>query len=202
MQNRWLVTIGAVVTASLVQAQGMMGGVWTKYQDKIMPVQEYSVTMVMEAQGQTINSKMFQSGKKSRTEIAMQGMQTVAIVDLEAEGGKGSVVTLMPMMKTYMKISLPPELATAKEPDIKIEELGKEDVDGVPCDKRHITVTVDDKPQVMTIWVSAAAKNMPVKMEVKEPMPIVIKYKDYDFKKPADDLFTIPADYTAMKMGM
>jgi len=210
MQKQWSVTISAIVTAGLVQAQGMMGGgnnAWMKYQDKIMPIQDYSVTMVMEMGGQTMNTKTFQSGKKVRTEISMQGMQAISIIDPEADGGKGSAVTLMPMMKTYMKMPLPAEMATAnkadaKEPDIKIEELGKEDVDGVSCDKRRITITADGKPQTLLVWASANAKNMPIKMEMKDPMPIVIKYKDYDFKKPAADLFTIPADYTAMKMGM
>jgi len=204
MQNRSVMTIGAIVTAGLLQAQGpgMNNAAWMKFQDKLTPVKEYSATLVMEVSGQTITSKMFQSGKKTRTEIATQGMQIISITDPEADDGKGAMYMLMPVMKTYTKMPFPADAAgqADKEPDIKIEEIGKEDVDGVSCDKRRVTITADGKEQVMTMWLSAAAKNMPVKMEMAAPTAVVIKYKDYDFKKPSADLFTVPADYKANAM--
>ncbi|MCL2105316.1 MAG: DUF4412 domain-containing protein [Kiritimatiellaeota bacterium] len=206
MQKQWLVTIGAVATASLLQAQGPggMGGVWAKYQDKLTPVHEYSATMVMEVGGQAINTKMFKSGQKVRTEISMQGMQAITITDPDAENGKGVMYTLMPAMKTYMKMPIPADVASKADDDktdIKIDELGKEDVDGVSCDKRRVTITVDGKAQVMTMWASPKDKNMPVKIEMVTPAAVVIRFKDYDFKKPTDDLFKVPADYKGSDMG-
>lgn len=175
-----------------------------KMQEKISPVQEYSVTMVMDVAGQTVNTKMFQLGKKVRTEVNHMGMQAITIVDPEADDGKGVVYTLMPMMKTYVKMPIPAEAASQTADDnldFKIDELGKEDVDGVSCDKRRVTVTVDGKELSMTVWTSPKAKDMPVKMEMTEPMKSTILYKDYDFTKPAASLFTLPADYTAMDLG-
>ena len=209
MQKQWSVTIGAIVTASLVQAQGLgggMGGAWMKYQDKLSPVKDYSVTMTMDMMGQAVSTKMFKSGKKTRTELNMQGMQAISIMDPDADGGKGAMYTLMPAMKTYMKMAFPADMVADKpgtqEPDFKIEELGKEDVDGIACDKRRVTITAaDGKAQTLTMWASAAAKNMPIKVEMTTPAAMVMTFKDYDFKKPADDLFAIPADYKGTDMG-
>ena len=210
MQIRGLMTVGAIVAGSLfAQAQGGMGmnALWMKYQDKLSPVQDYSATVVMDAGGRTMTSKMFKLGKKTRMEVNMEGMpmQVISIMDLDAEDGKGVAYTLMPAMKTYMKMPLPQDAAAKADakPDIKIEELGKEDVDGVSCDKRRVTITPEGgKPQAMTLWASAAAKNMPVKLAVADgPGATVIRFKDYDFKKPSADLFTIPDGYTASDMG-
>jgi len=175
---------------------------WMKYQDKLSPVKDYTVTTVMEVEGQAVTSKMFKLGQKVRMEIAMQGMQSVTLLDPEADGGKGASYVLMPMMKTYMKMPVPPDAAAkADDADVKIEELGKEDVDGVACSKRRVTITDNGRAMVMTLWSSPKAKDMPVKMEMTEPTRVVIKFKDYDFTKPAADLFTLPADYKAMDMG-
>jgi hypothetical protein len=208
MKKQWLVTVGAVATASLVQAQGLgnMGNAWTKYQDKISPVKEYSATMIMEVGGQTMTTKTFKSEKKTRTEITMQGMQAITILDPDADSGKGAMYMLMPMMKTYTKTPFSAEMTAAnktdaKETDFKIEELGKEQVDDVACDKRRITVIADGNQTTMMVWASPAAKNMPVKIEMTTPTVMVIKFKDYDFKKPSNDLFKVPADYKVNDMG-
>jgi len=179
-----------------------------KYQDKISPVKDYSVTTVMGIRDQTVTSKMVRSGKKARMEIAMEGMgmQAITIMDPDADGGKGAMFTLMPAMKTCVKMAIPPDAAPdkpdAKEPDIKIEELGKEQVDGVACDKRRVTITpADGKTQTMLVWLSPAAKNMPVKIEMTAPTAMIIKFKDYDFQKPSEDLFKVPADYKVTDMA-
>jgi len=169
-------------------------------------VREYSATMTAEAGGRAIASKVFKSGQKTRTEIAMEGMQIVIIVDPEADDGKGAGYTLMPMVKMYTKLPLPPEATTAKSDDkmeIKTEDLGKEDVGGVSCDKRRVTATEDGKTYTMLLWTSPKQKDMPVKIEVQDGPggKAVITFKDYDFKKPAADLFKVPADYTANNMG-
>ena len=210
MQMKWWLAVGVVLAGSLAWAQGRGGmsarAAWMKVQEKLSPVQEYSVTMVMEAEGQAMTSKMFKAGKKVRMEVSMQGMQAITLVDPEADGGKGASYMLMPMMKTYMKTPLPPEAAAKADDDkadVKIDELGKEDVDGVSCVKRRVTVTVttDGKAVTMTMWSSPKAKDMPVKVSMTEPAAMTILFKDYDFTKPAADLFTIPADYKANDFG-
>ena len=201
MKMNWLVTVGLVLVGSLswAQGQGMV-----QHMDKLLPVKEYAVTMVMDTGGQPMSTKMFRLDKKMRMEITMQGFQMVTIIDPDADDGKGAAYALMPMMKTYTKMPAPPNAAATSDDDkvdIKTEELGKEDVDGVSCDKRRVTITDNGKTYTVTLWASPKDKDMPVKMEMAEPNKVVIKYKDYDFAKPAADLFTLPADYKASDMG-
>ena len=204
--RKWMTAAVAVFAASLAQAQGAgMNALWMKVQDKLTPVHEYSATMGVEAGGRAMSSKVFKSGQKMRTEIAAEGMQIVIIVDPETEDGKGVGYTLMPMMKMYTKLPLPPEAFTKADDDkmeVKVEELGKEDVGGQSCDKRRVTATEDGKTYTMLVWNSPAAKNMPVKIEVQDGPggKAVITFKDYDFKKPAADLFTVPAGYQSNNM--
>jgi len=205
---KWLVAAGAIFAGSLAWAQGGMGmggGAWMKFQDKLNPVQDYSVTMVMDMGQQAMTSKMYKLGKKMRTEMNQQGFQAISIVDPEADNGKGAAFTLMPMMKTYMKVPISADAAAKADDDkvdIKIDELGKEDVDGVSCAKRRATITLSNgKSLVIMLWTSPKAKDMPVKVEMTDPVKATIRYKDYDFTKPSADLFTLPADYKAMDMG-
>ena len=203
MKIQWWLTIGLVLTGSLAWAQGrVMGGTVMNHMDKLLPVKDYSVTMLMDAGGQTISTKTFKLGKKMRVEIAQQGFQMVTLLDPDADDGKGAAYVLMPMMKTYMKQPAPPAAtAPADNVDIQTEELGKEDVDGVPCDKRRVTITDNGTTYTITLWASPKDKDMPVKMEMAEPNKVIIRYKDYDFTKPAADLFTLPADYKAGDFG-
>ena len=182
-----------------------VNGLLMTYHDTLFPVQDYSVTMTMDAGGRTLENKTIKLGKKMRMEIAQSDLQIVSIVDPEADDGKGVAYALRPTMKTYTKLPIPPGAfasALAKAEDIKdsvkIEVRGKEDVDGVPCDKRSVTITDNDKPFTITQWTSPQNKNMPVKMTIDD---MVIRYKDYDFTKPSADLFTVPADYKANDMG-
>lgn len=197
----WVMVVAAVAAGRLSLAQ--MPGVnalWIRVQDKLTPVHEYSATMVVEAGNRTMSSKVFKSGRKMRTEVGMEGMQIVILVDPDAEDGKGVGYTLMPAMKMYTKLPLPPEAVVKAEDDkmeVKIEELGKEQAAGVSCDKRRVTASEGGKSYTVLVWSSADVKGMPVKLEVQDGPggKAVITFSDYDFKKPAADLFAVPADY-------
>jgi len=188
------------------QGSGMTPSAWMKMQDKVSPIQDYSVTMVVDASGQAMSIKMYKLGKKVRSDIAMQGMQMSSIVDPEADEGKGVSYTLMHAMKSYIKSSplvadAAQAAADADKADVKIEELGKEDVDGAPCDKRRVTSIVDGRSQTFLVWTSPKVKDMPVKLAMTEPAAATILFKDYNFEKPSADLFKVPADYKGNDLG-
>lgn len=198
-------SIAAQVSAQSVPASNP--DVWLRFQDKLVTVSDYAVTMTMVSGGHSLTSRLWRLAPRTRMEFAVPNFGTVAnIFDPEAandQGGKGVSYMLFVENKCYRKTALPPaQGSTAKsDTDVKTEELGKETIQGLVCDKRRMTVTESSTKQahVMLLWTSSFVRNMPVQFESTEQgVTTRLQFRDYNFDKPAASLFVVPADYVAM----
>jgi hypothetical protein len=195
--------LALLAAGARAQSRGPGGEAWMKHLDKLGFARDYTVTMETEAEGSVFSSRMARLAPKTRMEMEMPQMgRMVTILDPEAandRGGKGVTWMLFPASKTYMKMAAPAADAEGtSKAEVKVEELGKETMDGMVCEKRRLTVADPDtrRTQVTLFWTAAAVKNMPVRIETTEGGRAVVRFKDYDFAKPAADLFAVPADYT------
>jgi len=203
----WFPGFVAGLACTALRAQMPDGNAWQKYCEKVSPVPDYSVTMVMQGGDHVMTSQVARLAPRMRTEMSLPGMGAmVSIVDPEAandRGGKGVAYTLFPARKTYMKHALSPSTPVqdkATPADVKIEELGKETVDGMLCDKRRLTLVegAGQPAHVVLVWTAPAVRNMPVRFEsLDQGMPVRIAFRDYRFDKPAASLFVVPSNYVA-----
>jgi outer membrane lipoprotein-sorting protein len=209
----WMVVFAVASVGTVLQAQpaGGVPDVWQRYQDKLSPVADYSVTMITQSGGHSFTSRMWRLAPKMRMEMDEAGMgQMAMIVDPEAASdpaGKGVSYTLFVARKMYMKSALAAAQASAAkaDADLKVEELGKETINSLVCDKRRVIVTetATKKTHVVLLWVSSAVRNMPVQVESTEQgVTATIQFRDYNFEKPAANLFVLPEDYAPMGVGM
>ena len=121
----WMVVLASVSASFSLCAQQPGGaGVWQKFQDKLAPIADYSVTMVTLSGGNSSTSRMARLAPKMRMEMETPGMGSMAmIMDPEAandKGGKGVSYTLFVAQKMYMKQALTPAGARTKtDADLK-----------------------------------------------------------------------------------
>jgi outer membrane lipoprotein-sorting protein len=205
----WSVAVAALLASLSLQAQQPGGSpvIWQKFQDKFGPVQDYAVTMVSQSGGNSFSSRVYRLATRTRMEMEAQGMGGMAMIsDPEApndKGGKGVAYSLFLTQKMYMKMALTPTTGGngQTDADVSVEELGKETVAGLVCDKRRMTITevASKAKHVVLLWTSSSVRNMPVQIESAEQgTTTVIQFRDYDFAKPAATLFVVPADFTPM----
>ena len=204
--------------AQPVLAQGPDSGgasqPWMQFEKELGLQTTYSVDMVMEVMGMTMNSRTVRSGGKTRTEMTMPFMN-LKMVGLEIPQGDQTVsYALFPDKKKYVVNDEDPQIraataaakASAKANPPQIEELGTETYEGEACTKRRVTMVQQGVRSEMIMLFSPKQKNMPVKMTMNATVPTtpgqpgmpiqsIILFKNYDFSTPADSLFSIPADY-------
>ena len=107
---------------------------------------------------------------------------------------------IYPSMKSTAKMPLPKEEAAAFDKDSKMEKtaMGKETVDGHPCEKNKVVFT-DDKGQKkeMFAWNATDLKDFPVRVETMEQgATFQMNFKQIQFAKPDPKLFELPKDFT------
>jgi len=197
----WGTLVGIIFTGSLLQAQEQFGGkAMTTVMDKLMPVRDYAVSMVLEMGGRVMTIDQAQAGLKTRMEYMEEklGMKVIAIRVQEEENGVGVGYLLMPELKMHLRTPIQKDFFTKIDDDklnIKVEELGKESVGEQLYDKRRVTFIDDGKLRSILVWISPDLKNMPIKIMIDDSDGGgIITYTNYDFN-PSDDLFTIPEGY-------
>jgi hypothetical protein len=87
------------------------------------------------------------------------------------------------------------EVAALQKPArIKRTALGKETIDGQPCQKQRVVVTEPDGRQhTATIWVSPALKNFPVRVETRDGTDtILMQFRQVKLQRPDATLFDLP----------
>jgi hypothetical protein len=155
--------------------------------------------------------KRFIDQGRIRTEMAGAGMDVVMI---EMGDAKGTSLTLMPNEKRAFKQSREAlesmvgektkqqvkegeaEEADAPPPDVKVEDLGDEMLDGKAVKKLRITV-----PEGASIGWFDKATGAPVRMEgVVGGETAVIEWKDYKVAPQPAKLFEAPKDYELTDM--
>jgi hypothetical protein len=87
------------------------------------------------------------------------------------------------------------EVAALQKPaQIKRTVLGKETIDGQPCQKQRVVVTEPDgRRHTATLWVAPALKNFPVRLETRDGTDtIVMNFRQVKLQRPAAALFDLP----------
>jgi len=110
---------------------------------------EVTMSISMPAMGQNLEMTYLVKGSKMRNEMAMMGMQTVSIVDMDA----GTMMTIMPMQKAYMKMDMKQmaEQLGGEQPPPKITATGKtETIVGRECEYH----TIEQAGQSMEVCVA------------------------------------------------
>jgi hypothetical protein len=117
---------------------------------------------------------------------------------------------IYPGLKSYCEIKSPNrEASTNEPPQFEVTPLGKEAVDGHPCEKNKITITRDNgAPHEIIAWQATDLKKFPIKTEmVENGNSITTHFHDIKLTAPDASLFQPPADFTkydsmqAMMMG-
>jgi hypothetical protein len=191
------------IAPAFAQGQGSTQP-WALFEKELGLQTTYSVDMVIQSMGTTMDSHIDRDGDKTRTEMTMP-MMNLQMVMLELpEDGQTAYYTLFPEKKKYAANEMPPDAEDPEKP--VIEELGTETYEGVECVKRSMVMKMGPMESDMTMLFSPEQKDMPVKMTVKAnmssgpgrpamPIETVILFKNYTFSTPDTGLFEIPADY-------
>lgn len=157
---------------------------------------QYSADLVIQAQGQTLNAKLYVAEGKTRSEMQMPSIpgapaglgHIIAI----ARADLGKAYTLFPDTQTYSEQPIKLEdmqLAGTSHPNAQMQEVGREPINGQPCIKYQITY----EEQVVWLWV-AQADHFPVRM-----MPVsggmVTEFRNVRVGPQPASLFEVPAGY-------
>ena len=176
-----------------------------KYAKQLGLQTTYSADMEMTAMGIPITAKIIQDGDKSRFETTAPVVNIKTVSVTETQNGTTKGFTLYPSISKYVEKTPLTAADGAAAPEMTITDLGTETFNGEKCNKIRVVAKNDEAAKV-DILLSPANKNMPVKMTVNMSVPddsgkanntqfATITYKNYDFKKPAANLFVIPGDY-------
>jgi hypothetical protein len=113
---------------------------------------------------------------------------------------KKTLNLIYPAMQAYVTMPLSKDDAAVLEKEPKIEKaaLGKETVDGHPCEKNKITITdANGKKSEVVVWNASDLKDFPVKVQAQEKGDTVLmRYKNIQFAKPDAKQFDLPTGYT------
>jgi hypothetical protein len=107
--------------------------------------------------------------------------------------------TVYPNLKAYAEMPMSEEQVAAMGKDVKIEKtsLGKETINGHPCEKNKVVMTDDSGPQEILVWNATDLHNFPAQMQMTESgNTIVIAFRDIKLGQPDAALFDAPSGLT------
>ncbi|MBU0630442.1 MAG: DUF4412 domain-containing protein [Candidatus Margulisbacteria bacterium] len=158
---------------------------------------EFSADVVTKMKKQTMNSKMFMSGNKWRTESKIGRGEQVAIVRAD----KKVVWVLMPEQKMYMEQKLTPDKTMGmveKAPgEVSRKKIGREKINGIDCDKYLIVYKGADGESKMYQWLSG--DKWPVRSAALDGSWST-EMKNIKKGKQPGKLFELPGGYKKMPM--
>lgn len=139
-------------------------------------------------------------GMSEEAAAAMKQMNMERVTSIYRPDKK-SVWIIYPGMQSYVNMPLPKEEAEALENEPKMEKtpLGKETVDGHPCEKSKVVLTsANGKQSEVLVWNATDLKDFPVQIQTTEKNDtVILRYRNVQFAKPDAKLFESPAGYTA-----
>lgn len=132
-------------------------------------------------------------------QMKQMGMDKLTTISIPEEK---VVYMIYPSLKAYAEMPVPK--AADGEAEVKLEELGKEEVDGQPCIKNKASVKdKEGKTSEFTVWNATKLKNFPVKIvTTQDGMDITMLFKNVKFDKPAASEFAAPEGMTKYKSMM
>ena len=132
----------------------------------------------------------------SAANLKQMGMdRTISIVRPDQQ----KVLVIYPSLRAYAE--MPATNAAAGNPNAayKIDSttLGKETIDGHPCEKKKVTVSGGDgEKQEAIVWNASDLRNFPVKIEMKQAgLTTIMAYTDIKFAKPDATVFDPPTGF-------
>jgi hypothetical protein len=112
------------------------------------------------------------------------------------------ILSCYPRMKTYVEtpLTLQEEAAVNRHFRIEKTKLGRETLDGHPCEKEKLVLTDTGKKAQRfeaTVWNATDMKSFPVQVEIPEDdSTVIMKFKDIKLGNPGASQFTAPAGLT------
>lgn len=174
--------------------------------------------MTVEGKGNTQSMQMKYAALNGHVRAEMDmtqasGIPPQAVAQMKAMGMAETVTIhraddqatylVYPGLKSYCKIELPDKASFGgsggeiKPPKVEKTELGKETIDGHPCVKSKIVVTMADGDSVEAIvWEATDLNNLPIQTQFESEMgKVTTQFKDVSTTKPDAALFEPPAGY-------
>ncbi len=124
---------------------------------------------------------------------------------------KKAVYIVLPAVQACVSVPMPKAEAGGTGTESKLEKtvLGKETLDGHPCEKSKVIMTDGGGKREALVWNAADLKDFPIQIQTTEKGDtFFFRYKDIEFAKPDAQLFELPAGYTsydsmqALTMGL
>jgi hypothetical protein len=162
------------------------------------PTVEYSADRIMETDKGTFTGKLYSTADKERSEMHMQGMQTVTILRRDRQVGW----MLMPAQKMYREMDIAKareQSASAPRDQVEITAEGTDSVEGHAATKYRMVMK--DRSAGGFIWITA--EGIPVKMDMlsksgAEKSRVTVTLKNLQIGPQDSQLFDVPQGYTAV----
>jgi hypothetical protein len=114
---------------------------------------------------------------------------------------KQTQFVVYPSLRAYAEMPVSKgQAGTAADQDYKIEStrLGAETIDGHPCVKNKVTISMKDgEKQEATVWNATDLKDFPVKIQTQQAAggSLVMTYSNIKLEKPDAKLFEPPTEF-------
>lgn len=141
--------------------------------------------------------KSAQMPANAAAQMKQMGMDKVTII---SRPDKKLNWMIYPGLKAYTETPMTSDqlAGAASTNKIEIISLGKETIDGHPCEKRKL-ITTDEtgKKHEALVWNATDLKDFPIQMQMNDSdATVVMKYKETKFEKPDSKLFEAPDGLT------
>ncbi|MCS7090497.1 MAG: hypothetical protein RMN51_12780 [Verrucomicrobiota bacterium] len=112
----------------------------------------------------------------------------------------GTMHLVFPSARATVRLEMPADdrKALAQPPKLERSFLGEETVDGHPCRKEQVAVTLaNGRRAEVTVWSATDLQGFPLQIQTSDKGDTVtFRYRKVRFAEPGADLFEPPRDYT------
>jgi len=161
---------------------------------------DFSAVMVSSSNGETMRSKVYNSGEKFRSEQIGDDQDEGGVVIVRQD--KKVVWVLVPSEESYMEMPVTDQYSNplnSGRSAVSKKDLGDDTVDGRATRKELVTVKDEDGTSKMYTWTDKELK-IPVKAEDADGQ-WSYWYENIRPGKQDAGLFEVPRGYTRMSMG-
>ena len=141
--------------------------------------------------------KSKQITKESLTAMKAAGLDKLATV---VRPDRKVALIIYPAIASYVEMPMSRDEASDMERNYTVSKtrIGKETIDGHPCDKYKVTLTSSDGAnQEAIVSYATDLREFPLKIEMNQPeTQLVMLYKDVKLVRPEAKLFEAPSGFT------
>jgi hypothetical protein len=127
--------------------------------------------------------------------LKQSGMDILVMI---SRPDKQTAYLMYPNLSAYIEKPVPGTASNAAQASvIKVEELGRENLDGQACIKNKVSLTDSNgRAREYTVWNATGLRNFPLKLEITEGgTPIVMLFRNVKFEKPGANEFEPPGTF-------